>query len=80
MHQLSSQAEKKSCTSNWYVNILFEKASGDKLKLVMFQDAIEKAYNVAKTLFEKGNITKEQLEYLCFYLLILVSLTEERTR
>ena len=72
--------KKNSCTSNWYVNILFEKTSGDKLKLVMFQDAIEKAYNVAKTPFEKDNITKEQLEYLCFYLLILVSLIEERTR
>ena len=58
--------KKDSCTSNWYVNILFEKASGDKLKLVMFQDAIEKAYNVAKTPFEKDNVTKEQLDVILF--------------
>ena len=50
------------------MNILFEKASGDKLKLVMFQDAIEKAYNVTKTPFEKDNVTKEQLEDVVLFL------------
>ena len=79
MHQLSSQAEKKpNCTSNLYVNILFEKANGDKLKLVMFQDAIEKAYNVAKTPFEKDIITKEQLEDVILFLQADISVTYRR--
>ena len=60
------------------MNILFEKASGDKLKLVMFQDAIEKAYNVAKTPFEKDNITKEQLEDVILFLPTDISVTYRR--
>ena len=70
--------KKNSCTSNWYVNILFEKASGDKLKLVMFQDTIEKAYNVTKTPFEKDNITKEQLEDVILFLPTDISVTYRR--
>ena len=70
--------KKNSCTSNWYVNILFEKASGDKLKLVMFQDAIEKAYNIAKTPFEKDNITKEHLEDVILFLPTDISVTYRR--
>ena len=70
--------KKNSCTSNWYVNILFERACGDKLKLVMFQDAIEKAYNVAKTPFEKDNVTKEQLEDVILFLPTDISVTYRR--
>ena len=45
-----------SCPSNnyWYLHILLESTNAEKLKLLIFQDAIEQAYNLLKGIAKGG--------------------------
>ena len=66
-----------SCSSNnyWYVHILLKSTNAEKLKLLIFQDAIEQAYNLLQAPFDKANAIKDQLEDVILSLLPTVSVT-----
>lgn len=54
---------------------LLESTNAEKLKLLMFQDAMEQAYNLLQTPFDKANVIKGQLEDVILSLPPTVSVT-----